>query len=187
MRPILILALLGPSLVAETLTVHGEAGPWRFSFQIPTEEYRNGTPALEHSEFQAWYSGQAVPTDHHKLEFTRGPWGYTLSVQPNPSERRFTLFNHTSLGELWFPTEPDVLRLRPGWYRFDHGHTLGLEDSVAVLRIEGAVETSTSESRRSSFIFLVAGLLAGIWTTRCVGRQAIPELAAADVAGPEQG
>lgn len=174
MRWTLLLVLLCPGLLAETLTVHGEAGAWRFSFRVPGEAAVGGKPALGHSDFRAWHHGRVVSTTNHILEFTRGPWGYTLSIQPSQSERRFTLFNHTSLGELWFATAPDVLSLRPGWYRFGDGHTLGhtlgLGGAHAIVRIEGELETSAPESSASSFVLLLAGLLAGAWITGAAGR-----------------
>ena len=165
MRCLLIFALLCPGLLAETLTVHGEAGAWRFSFRVPGEAPASTKPELGHSDFRAWHHGRAVSTTGHKLELTRGPWGYTLSIQPNQTTARFTIFNHTSLGELWFDTEPGILSLRPGWYRFGEGHSLGLDGATAVLRIEGESEDSSSESKASSFALLLTGLLAGAWIT----------------------
>jgi len=164
-RCLLIFALLCPGLLAETLTVHGEAGAWRFSFRVPGEAPASTKPELGHSDFRAWHHGRAVSTTGHKLELTRGPWGYTLSIQPNQTTARFTIFNHTSLGELWFDTEPGILSLRPGWYRFGEGHSLGLDGATAVLRIEGESEDSSSESKASSFALLLTGLLAGAWIT----------------------
>lgn len=165
--------MLCPGLLAETFTVHGEAGAWRFSFrvparvpiQVPAETATSTKPALEHSDFRAWHQGRAVSVTGHKLEFTRGPWGYTFSIQPNQTAARFTIFNHTSLGELWFDSEPDIVRFRPGWYRFGAGHSLGLKGATAVLRIEGESEDSDSEGKASSFALLLTGLLAGAWIT----------------------
>ena len=113
----------------------------------------------------------AVPVDGHKLEFSRGPWGYTLTMQANEASPRITIFNHTSRGELWFESPADVLKLRPGWYRFGEGHSLGVEGAVAMLRIEGEVEAAPAETSAASSVLLLGGLLAGAWITFLGGRR----------------
>lgn len=170
MRWCLLVALLAPGLWAETLTVRGEAGAWSFSFHVPEELPAGGVPALEHSEFEAWHGGAAVATDDHRVELARGAWGYTLSIQPNATARRITLFNHTSGGELWIDTRGGRARLRPGWYRFGDGHTLGVDGAQATLRIEGQMEANRAESAAPMLFLLVTGLLAGVGLAFFSGR-----------------
>lgn len=127
--------------------------------------------ALEHSSFVAWHQGTAVPVDGHKVEFSRGLWGYTLTLQANETSPRITIFNHTSQGELWFDSEADVLKLRPGWYRFGEGHSLGLEGATAMLRVEGEVADTPAKTSASAYVLLLVGLLAGAGITFLNGRR----------------
>ncbi len=181
MKSSLVLVLLCPGLFAETLTILGEAGDWRFSFRVLSEQAVSGKAALEHSNFVAWHQGLAVPVDGHKVELSRGAWGYTLTLQANEASPRITIFNHTSLGQLWFDSAEDVIKLRPGWYRFGGGHSLGVDGATAMLRIEGEVEATGAETSAFAYVLLLAGLLAGAGLTILGGRrpddalQAFPE------------
>ena len=163
--------LVCPGLLAETLRVRGDAGEWSFSFQMADEAVIGENSALAHSGFQAWHRGEPISIYDHKVEFTRGPWGYTLTIQANPNSPRITLFNHTSIGELWFASATDgVLKLRPGWYRFGEGHSLGIEGATALVRVRGEIGKSPFESSAIFFAVLMAGLLGGAWISRFSGR-----------------
>lgn len=170
MRWVFICALLCPGLLAETLKVRAEAGDWAFSFRVADQTVLGESPAVEHADFQAWHKGKPVSSHGHKLEFTRGAWGYTLTIQPNPKSPRITLFNHTSIGKLWFATAPDILKLRPGWYRFGEGHSLGVGGATAMVRVRGEIGKSTFESSAIFFAVLMAGLLGGAWISRLSSR-----------------
>jgi hypothetical protein len=170
-RSCLILVLLCPVLFAGTLSVQGEAGDWKFQFRVPEDAVVSGKSALRHSDFVAWHRGLQVETAKHKVEFSRGPWGYTFTVQANEKAPRVTMFNHTSIGELCFDFDRKVVRFRPGWYRFGEGHTIGVNGAQAILRIEGGEEPPSSGRLASSGILLLAGLLAGGWIAFTSGRR----------------